>query len=57
MIFYLDPWPSTVLNGRSAFYIHWDNAKKDYSASEGCVIPLTNVFDRLLDGEVLVVTA
>lgn len=34
----LDPWESNEMCGRSAFYIHGDNAKADRSASEGCII-------------------
>ncbi len=34
----LTPAPGTDTFGRSAFLIHGDNAKKDKSASEGCII-------------------
>lgn len=34
----LTPDDEKVMFGRSAFYIHADNAKRDHSASEGCIV-------------------
>lgn len=56
VIFYLEPFGSNQMFNRSQFYIHWDNGKRDYSASEGCIVPLTTaVFTVLKDGETLTV--
>ena len=34
----LTPDPANEMFGRSAFFIHGDNAKGDHSASNGCII-------------------
>ncbi len=34
----LKPTGDQNMYGRSGFYIHGDNGKGDYSASEGCII-------------------
>lgn len=34
----LIPDKENEMHGRSAFYIHADNAKRDHSASEGCIV-------------------
>ncbi len=41
VIFRMDPEDWDLMLNRSGFYIHWDNAKKNYTASNGCIIPLT----------------
>lgn len=57
LIFFLAPDPTNGMHGRSAFYIHWDNRKRDFSASEGCIVPVMPIaFERLSDGEDLIVT-
>ena len=37
-VFKLIPDPSNEMFGRSDFYIHWDNALKNYTASAGCIV-------------------
>jgi hypothetical protein len=37
VVFALQPNAGNQMFGRSAFYIHWDNANHNYSASEGCI--------------------
>jgi hypothetical protein len=34
----LTPDPANVMFGRSAFFMHGDNAAGDHSASDGCII-------------------
>lgn len=37
----LDPDPTNMMFGRADFFIHYDNTKGDFSASEGCIVPTT----------------
>lgn len=58
IVYYLTPDEHTRDNtfGRTGFLIHWDNTKADFSASEGCIVPLTvQTFSRFNDGETIVV--
>ena len=57
VVFKLIPSPHNKMFGRSAFYIHWDNSKRDLSASEGCIVPMTpGTFAKLTPGDILTVT-
>lgn len=47
LVFYLEPAPSTVMHGRSGFFIHGDNEYGDNSASHGCVILKRSVRERI----------
>ncbi len=48
LVWKLIPENLESLKGRSDFMVHWDNKFHNYTASEGCIIPLTiNVFYKL----------
>ncbi len=54
-VFRLTPKPGTDMRGpgtedRFGFYIHWDNHAHDFSASDGCIIPLMpDTFSKIQD--------
>lgn len=39
-VYRLDPATGNQMHGRSAFYIHWDNSARNFTASEGCIVPV-----------------
>ena len=56
LVFYLNPDKANNMFGRSNFFIHWDNQRHNFSASEGCIVPLTTwTFYALQDGEKLTI--
>lgn len=56
-VFALEPDPANAMFGRSEFFIHWDNSRQNFSASEGCIVLVTTqTFNRLNDGDRLTVT-
>ena len=38
IVFKLTPDPSNAMGGRFAFYIHWDSAQHNMTASDGCIV-------------------
>jgi hypothetical protein len=56
IVFRLEPDATNHMFGRGGFYIHWDNSNRDFSASEGCIVPIGGwVFSQFVDGEKLMV--
>ncbi len=53
----LSPYGSNVMWGRGGFYVHADNAKRDHSASEGCIVMGAATRARLVPGTVIEVVA
>lgn len=51
----LEPHPSTKTFGRSGFYIHGDNGRGDFSASEGCIIVQRSARLAVEPGDVIAV--
>jgi len=47
----LTPEPGTNTYGRDLFRIHGDNAKRNFSASDGCIIQDPNVRKRIADSD------
>jgi hypothetical protein len=48
----LTPMPGTDTRGRSAFQIHGDNARKNFTASSGCIILARPIRQRIADSGV-----
>lgn len=56
----LAPDPDNEMHGRSAFFIHGDNASGNHSASDGCIIlnhSIRQMIDISTDGDLEVVAA
>jgi lipoprotein-anchoring transpeptidase ErfK/SrfK len=54
----LTPDPSNEMFGRSAFFLHGDNASMNHTASDGCIIlnrPLRNDIANSGDDELIVI--
>ena len=52
IVFFLQPDKENDMLGRGDFYIHWDNRRADFSASEGCIVLLTtNTFCQINNGD------
>lgn len=51
----LEPSVTTPMHGRSGFFIHGDNKRGDYSASEGCIVVSREVRDLFRPGDRLIV--
>lgn len=51
----LEPHPCTQTFGRSGFYIHGDNGRGDFSASEGCIIVQRSARIAVEPGDVIAV--
>lgn len=45
----LDPWVENQMHGRSAFFIHGDNALGNQSASSGCIVLQRATRERIAD--------
>lgn len=53
-VFRLIAAPGTEMHGRAGFLIHWDNIRQDFSASEGCIVPVMSItWQRIHDGDTL----
>lgn len=55
-VFRLVPAVTNAMHGRSGFLIHWDNKEQNFTASDGCIIPVMPiVWQRIKHGDVLTV--
>ena len=52
---YLTPRYGTPMFGRTEFFVHGDNSKGDYSASNGCIILPRSARDLIRGGDTIVV--
>lgn len=51
----LEPWGGNQMFGRSAFYVHGDNRRGDFSASAGCIIAPRSARDIIAAGDIILV--
>jgi hypothetical protein len=52
VVYSLSPDDANDMQGRSAFFIHWDNQQQNFTASEGCIVLVTaHTFYGLRDGD------